>query len=183
MNRAEKFTRRLSVSNSFVNNRPEENPPTCADNMTPIVLLIGLGAHSIFEGIAVGTNEKMDRTLMLAIAIFLHKGSAGMALGIALNKAFEGRKTFVSILISIFAIFTPIGIILGIILQSFNNKMLEIVFSCLAAGTFIYIACSEVIISEFSQRDGCCAKYSKTLFFVMGIIIIGSLKFFEPDDD
>lgn len=31
--------------------------PTCLENMTPFVLLIGLGTHAIFEGLALGLEK------------------------------------------------------------------------------------------------------------------------------
>ena len=58
--------------------------------------------------------------------------------------------------------------------------MSEIVFGCLAAGTFLYIACSEVIIEEFSMPD---QKYLKLFVFLIGIGIISSLKALDPGDD
>jgi len=31
--------------------------PSCVENMTPFVLLVGLGTHAIFEGIALGISR------------------------------------------------------------------------------------------------------------------------------
>jgi hypothetical protein len=31
--------------------------PKCLDNFTPFVLLIGLGTHAIFEGLALGLQD------------------------------------------------------------------------------------------------------------------------------
>jgi len=56
--------------------------------MTPFVLLIGLGVHSVFEGISVGMCEDFDKTVVFTLAIVLHKGAAGMSLGISMNKTF-----------------------------------------------------------------------------------------------
>lgn len=87
----------------------------------------------------------------MALAIFLHKGAAGMSLGISMQKTFgEQGKVFVSTMMILFAFFTPIGIFLGAIIAEGEHPMLEIVFNCLAAGTFLYIACSEIIVEEFS---------------------------------
>jgi len=113
------------------------------------VLLIGLGAHSVFEGIALGLSKKMDKTFLFTLAIFMHKGAAGMSLGISMTKAFPERNKFVMTLMALFAIFTPIGILLGMWLNT-SSAITELIFNCLAGGTFLYIACSEVIIEEFS---------------------------------
>jgi len=58
--------------------------------------------------------------------------------------------------------------------------MTEIVFSCLAAGSFLYIACSEVIIEEFSIP---IYRYWKLFFYFIGIGLITSLKFIEAAGD
>jgi zinc transporter ZupT len=58
--------------------------------MTPFVLLIGLGTHAIFEGLALGMSSDYDSTFIFAAAIFLHKGAAGMSLGISMSKTFPG---------------------------------------------------------------------------------------------
>jgi len=137
------------------------------------VILIGLGVHSIFEGIATGAEESLTDASLLFLAIILHKGAAALSLAIALQKSFPDRDCYVIGLMTLFASFTPLGIVIGILIRS-TDEIMEIVFSCLAAGTFIYIACSEVIIEEFSlPRD----KGLKLLFFMLGIAIIISLLF------
>ena len=74
---------------------------------------------------------------------------------------------------------SPLGIILGMVLEG-SSDIVEIIFSCLSAGTFIYIACSEVIPEEFSIAQ---FKYMKLLFFILGIALITSLFFIEPEED
>ena len=54
------------------------------------------------------------------------------------------------VLLFIFALATPIGIAIGLILHS-TGDLIEIIFSSFAGGTFIYIAASEVIVEEFSM--------------------------------
>ena len=84
--------------------------------MTPFVLLIGLGTHAVFEGIALGLTKEFRDTIFFALAIFLHKGAAGLALGIAMGKAFPSRDKFVMIMLGVFSIFTPLGIGIGLAL-------------------------------------------------------------------
>ena len=149
------------------------------ENMTPYVLMIGLGAHAIFEGIALGMGKSVEKVLLLALAILMHKGAAGMSLGSSMAKAFPDRDNHVIMLLFMFAIFTPLGIAIGWAADQ-DSPLTEIIFSCLAAGTFIYIACSEVIIEEFSSPQN---KWFKFIFYIMGIAFIASLKFVEPEDD
>lgn len=52
------------------------------------------------------------------------------------------------------------------------DGIIEIIFASIAAGTFIYISCSEVIIDEFSDKEN---KVWKLAFYVLGAGIIFSL--------
>jgi len=54
--------------------------------------------------------------------------------------------------------------------------MTELVFASLAGGTFVYIACSEVIVEEFSIST---YRYWKLLAFIVGITIIACLKLLD----
>ena len=119
------------------------------ENLSPFVLIIGLGVHSLFEGIAVGLAPDFQQATFICLAIVMHKGAAAMALGIANQKAFPDRDNFIIGLIFVFSLMTPIGIIIGMFVEG-SSKILELLFNSLAAGTFIYIGCSEVIIEEFS---------------------------------
>lgn len=152
------------------------NKGKCGGNFTPFVLLIGLGVHSVFEGLALGLEPKEDGAFLFGLAIALHKGAAGMSLGISMQRAFPDDPKFVTIMITLFAIFSPFGVILGIFVGQETNPMIEIVFNCLAGGTFLYIACSEVIVEEFSNPKN---KYLKLFFFIVGIAMIAVLYFLE----
>lgn len=47
------------------------------------------------------------------------------------------------------SIFTPLGILLGMLLFSINNNIAGIC-KALSAGSFLYISCAEIIVEEFS---------------------------------
>lgn len=153
------------------NDPDADNKTSCFAGISSFVLLIGLGAHSLFEGLAVGMAKDVEKAAIFMLAITMHKGAAGMSLGISFAKAFPDNEGLVIKLLFTFAVFTPIGVTLGWALNT-ENDLVEIIFSCLAAGTFLYIACSEVIIEEFSIPNN---KWLKFLFFCLGIAIIASL--------
>lgn len=53
---------------------------------------------------------------------------------------------------------------------------MNVIFNTLAGGTFIYIACSEVIVEEFSVGKN---RWTKALFFLLGagsILLLGLLE-------
>ena len=147
--------------------------------MTPFVLMIGLGVHATFEGLSLGMSSDFNSTLIFAIAICLHKGAAGMSLGISMGKTFPNQDAFVTKMLVLFAIFTPAGVGLGWLLER-SSELVEIIFSCLAAGSFLYIACSEVIVEEFSIPR---YRFLKLFAYLFGISCITCLKFLEADGD
>jgi len=151
--------------------------PSCLSNFTPFVLLIGLGTHAIFEGLALGLNKEMKNVEIFALAIIMHKGAAGMSLGISMATTFPDERRFVTTMIIVFGLFTPIGVSLGIALGK-SSELVEMVFACLAGGSFLYISCSEVIVEEFSVSE---FRFLKLLFFIIGIGIISSLNFLDVD--
>lgn len=98
-----------------------------------------------------------------------------MSLGTSMANTFPDEKRFVIGMLVLFACFTPLGVILGMIIGA-SSDMAEIVCSCLAAGTFVYISCSEVIVEEFSLSK---YKYIKLFAYAIGVALISSLHFLE----
>lgn len=135
--------------------------------------MIALSAHSLFEGLACGLEMDLKGVLNIAFAIVIHKSFAALSLGISLVKTFPHNFGMIRLLILMFSSATPIGVVLGMILASFG-EIYTIIFSSLAAGTFLYIGCSEVISEEFSVPGN---RFLKLVFFLLGAAIIMSLWF------
>ena len=70
----------------------------------------------------------------------------------------------------------PIGVSFGIILTKTANEFVEGIFLCISTGTFLYVACSEVIVEEFSSPN---KRYLKFILYLIGIILAGGLTMFE----
>ena len=117
----------------------------------------------------------MIDVLDIVLAIGIHKGAAACALGISLVKNFPNDFSLVRKLIFVFSMATPIGIVIGI-LASNAGVLVDVIFSSLAAGTFVYIGCTEIVVQEFSVPGG---RFIKLLFFLLGALIITSLSFIK----
>ena len=107
--------------------------------------MIALSVHSIFEGLAAGLEMNVKDLLNIVFAIVVHKSAAAASLGISLVKTFPDNFTMVKWLIFTFSCASPLGVVLGMIVANAGD-IYCIVFSSLAAGTFIYIACTEVVV-------------------------------------
>ena len=150
---------------------------SCCPNMTPFILMLALSVHSIFEGLALGMGKDMTSTVDMVIAICIHKGAAGTSLGISLVKTFPDNFRLCRQMILIFALATPVGVGIGMAVVNAGD-IYNVVFSSLAAGSFLYIACSEVIIEEFSIPGN---RYWKLLAFFLGATTITLLWFLDSD--
>ncbi len=168
----------LDQSLSHISEEEEEEKKgcfaACSSSVNALVLLFALSVHAIFEGVALGLASDFSTVLSMTLGLLFHKGPAAMSLGIALGKKFnksiaDYRKA--TMLLVSFSLATPTGITIGLILSS-SNSIMEVVFNSIAGGTFIYIAASEVIVEEFSLRDG---RWTKMLAYMVGIAIIASL--------
>lgn len=111
--------------------------------------------------------------MILGLAIFLHKGPAGISLGISMQRAFPDKRPLVVGMMVLFSAFSPLGVALGMLLQG-RNDLAEIVVSSISGGTFLYISCSEILVEEFSKQE---LRYLKLGVFCMGILMITSLHF------
>lgn len=81
------------------------------------------------------------------------------------------------ILMAIFSMATPVGVLVGLKIHG-ANEFINIIFSSLAGGTFLYIAASEVVVEEFSVN---IKKWTKLLFFFVGAMFITVLSYTLDD--
>ena len=143
--------------------------------ITPYILLLALGFHGFFEGMALGIQGEVRNTLFLALAIAAHKWAASLTLGISIIKAQISLKQLV-IMILIFGLIGPFGIAFGMILKATANEIVEGIFLAISVGTFLYIACTEVLVEEFENSEN---KYLKFLAFMVGGIFTAGLSLIE----
>merc|ERR1712244_206954 len=82
-----------------------------------IVLMMGLGLHSVLSGVALGSSTAESEAISLGVAILSHKYLASFAVGVPLNKSMISLKLTMAIALC-FSMLTPIGIVLGYGLKS-----------------------------------------------------------------
>lgn len=69
-----------------IHGHPAENQVLiCGVNITPLILLLALGIHSIFEGIALGMSKSISVFVNLMIGVTLHHAAACISLGVSLG--------------------------------------------------------------------------------------------------
>lgn len=112
-------------------------------NPIPYLLTAVLSVHAFIEGGALGINATLQDTILIFVAIIVHKGSESLALAAQLSRnSILPRQALLVFLF--FSAMTPIGVLAGnFLLEASGNiqhPLLAPIFNALAAGTFLYIA-------------------------------------------
>ena len=143
--------------------------------LEPIIVLCAIGFHGLFAGISIGIGENLNDTLIIIIAILAHKWAAALSLGVTFVKLYVPNKQFY-ILMTIFALITPVGTVIGLIVKQSSNELVEAIFLSVSSGTFFYLSMSEILVEEFEKKEN---KYIKFIVYVVGCLAISFLVFFE----
>ena len=107
------------------------------------------------------------------MGILIHKSAAAVSLGGAFARTGFSLKEIV-LFLGIFALTNPIGIIIGMQIAE-SNALIDVTFLGLSGGTFIYVACSEIITAEFDKGH---YQWAKMLLVLLGGFIIAILWLF-----
>ncbi|MCF8357940.1 MAG: ZIP family metal transporter [Prolixibacteraceae bacterium] len=141
-------------------------------NKFPLILLIVLSIHSIIAGMSLGLESTIISGTVIFIAIIAHKGSASFALGVNLVNDNINKKLIIKTIL-FFSIMTPIGIVIGTVLDNIESSRMsvwfEAIFDALAAGTFLYIAVFEIIKDVFENGK---FRYQKFTFLLIGFLLM-----------
>ncbi len=137
-----------------------------------MILTLILSVHSIIAGIALGTERSLRHSAIILFAIVAHKGSASFALAINLLKE-QTKKKIVYLIISLFCFMTPLGIVLGILINHLMSGVPQQIatasFDALAAGTFLYVSILGIAHEEFSEHKD---KMWKFIMMCIGIAVM-----------
>ena len=133
----------------------------------PFAILIAMGLHATCEGLALGIMTNFASFIGFLIAILFHKWAESIAVGISFLKSevSKGKRLAAFIL---FALLTPLGVIIGLLVTKANSKAQGIVLA-VSGGTFLYISVAEIITEEFGYKDGIFWRF---LAFWVGVGIM-----------
>ena len=136
--------------------------------LTAYILLLAMGIHGLFAGIAFGVAKTSGETINMFIAMIAHKWSEALTVGISFVSAeIDIKKS--TLMIVFLACITPLGVFIGYLISTTSDFVIGIA-QAMSAGTFIYISCAEIIIEEFAISKH---KFPKFVFYLLGIIFIG----------
>ncbi len=133
---------------------PGSHDARCAHpNPMGFVAFCGMSLHSLIDGLIIGTGFEIDGQigLLSALAVIVHKIPSGVSMiSILLHYGYPKPKAM--LFTSAVAVATPIGAIGSYaLLHQLNHEFLGIIMA-LAAGSFIYIAASDLIPESHRVR-------------------------------
>ena len=137
----------------------------------PYVRTIVLSLHSVIAGYALGAGGTVNMVLIIFAAEISHKLSAAFALSVSLVRS-GMTKSRLRRVILLFALMTPVGIVIGEFvssrIQGDASMIVSGVINAIAAGTFLYVAIVDILHEEFESEDRRWEKFA---------LLIGGLAF------
>ena len=115
--------------------------------------------HSVLIGMTLGVQPEYGTVASLFTVLSFHQFFEGMALGASLMDANIQSRLHLSIMVMIFVLTTPIGIVVGILISSTYNpdsptsKGVEGTFDALSSGVLIYMALVDLIADDFHKPE------------------------------
>lgn len=139
-----------------------------------ISLVLALSAHSVFEGLALGLQDKGDKLGSLFLGVAVHETLAAVALGVSIAKASLPMGDALKLGVTVSAII-PLGVVVGVSIESAQTlagNMVSVVLQGLAAGTFLFVTFFEILARELEEKQD---RLLKVLFLVLGYGTLAAL--------
>ncbi|KAI5738403.1 hypothetical protein M8J77_006561 [Diaphorina citri] len=153
------------------------NDMVMAKSFRGLLAVLALSFHAIFEGLAVGLESRVNNVWYLFGAIATHKLVIAFCVGIELVSS-RTKLPLVLVYVATFAIVTPLGIGLGIVLSEeasgAEGNFVAVVLQGMAAGTLLYVIFFEVLQRERSNTQ---SGFLQLLAIMAGFMVMFALQF------
>ena len=145
-----------------------KNASSACSGRSAVILLGALAVHSILEMTALGLADTFGDSALLSLSIALHQPAESIALLVAFLKSGMPKSEIVKFL-SVFSCMGPIGVAIGMAVNSFASPVVDATMIAVVAGTFVYVGATEVIPEEWEDPEH---KWKKFLALISGIVSI-----------
>jgi zinc transporter 1/2/3 len=116
------------------------------------LFLVAISVHSVFDGLAVGSENSQGGFYGILIAVTSHKLLDGLALGIPIyNAKFSKLQSYTALLFS--SLMTPLGILIGWLLSFSKSNLITAILLSLSQGSFVYISLVELLPAALVDRN------------------------------
>jgi len=141
----------------------------CDYHKIGIAAYIGIGFHSILDGIAIGAGTMMNLSFIIILAVTLHKFPAALALSSLLVKGKEYTKKKILLSMFIFALATPVGALVSVfIFQGLDDYVVATALG-ISAGTFLFISIGDLLPTVYEEHE---KGYKNLVSLCLGTLVM-----------
>ena len=141
----------------------------CDYHKIGIAAYIGIGFHSILDGIAIGAGTMMNLSFIIILAVTIHKFPAALALSSLLVKGKEYTKKKILLSMFIFALATPVGALVSVfIFQGLDDYVVATALG-ISAGTFLFISIGDLLPTVYEEH---AKGYKNLVSLCLGTLVM-----------
>jgi len=141
----------------------------CDYHKIGIAAYIGIGFHSILDGIAIGAGTMMNLSFIIILAVTLHKFPAALALSSLLVKGKEYTKKKILLSMFIFALATPVGALVAVfVFQGVDDYVVATALG-ISAGTFLFISIGDLLPTVYEEHE---KGYKNLVSLCLGTLVM-----------
>ena len=141
----------------------------CDYHKIGIAAYIGIGFHSILDGIAIGAGTMMNLSSIIILAVTLHKFPAALALSSLLVKGKEYSKKKILLSMFIFALATPVGALVAVfVFQGVDDYVVATALG-ISAGTFLFISIGDLLPTVYEEHE---KGYKNLVSLCLGTLVM-----------
>ncbi|TMS35405.1 hypothetical protein L596_002816 [Steinernema carpocapsae] len=144
-----------------------------------ITFIIAFVFHTSLEGFAFGVQDTTISIASLFFGIIVHKAIVSFSVGMRLVRSHPERPLLVFALMFILSITSPIGGVIGIVVQGSNmqtntKNIVSTILTSLSIGTFLFITFFEILSPERATKHPKLLQWIATVigFGLIAIIMI-----------
>ncbi|XP_023015016.2 zinc transporter ZIP1 isoform X1 [Leptinotarsa decemlineata] len=140
-----------------------------------LLVVLALSIHELFEGLAVGLEPSPKTVWYMFGAVSAHKLVIAFCIGVELVTS--GIKTYLVIIyVFTFAVVSPMGIGIGIVLSNVEGSstdVVSVILQGLASGTLLYVVFFEILQAD--KKSGLKQYFAILIGFIVmfGITLLG----------
>lgn len=159
----------IYVMEKFIMVHPCEEG-ACDYHKIGVAAYVGIGFHSLLDGVAIGAASTLSISLVILLAVTIHKFPAALALSSILVKGGEYSRQKILKSMFIFALATPIGALISMNVMGQMHSSYPIGFALgVSAGTFLYISVGDLLPTIHEEDE---QKYLNLALLFVGILVM-----------
>ena len=141
----------------------------CDYHKIGVAAYVGIGFHSILDGIAIGAGTMMNLSAVIILAVTIHKFPAALALSSLLVKGKEYSKKKILVSMFIFALATPVGALVAVfVFQGVDDYVVATALG-VSAGTFLFISIGDLLPTVYEEHE---KGYKNLVSLCLGTLVM-----------